>query len=279
MAETIREIIAQATVKLKPITETPRLEAELLLSRALGISRASLLSRLADSIELPSGFTILLERRLHYEPLSYIFGEWEFFGLPFYVRPPLLTPRPETEHLVEVVLEYLASKPSSCIVVDVGCGTGCVGVSLAHYCRNHTFYAVDSCRDALETTYRNAFRHEVVICGVQASLLDAFEPIPIFDVVVSNPPYVPEGEWETLSPVITRHEDPRALLAGRDGLDVIRQLIPQAKARLRHGGLIALEIGEDQYDKVRELLATTGFTNIGLKQDLGGIQRIIFAIA
>lgn len=276
--QTVADYIARTALLLEAITETPRLEAELLLSYALGVSRAVLLARLHDTVDT-SHMEPLLERRLNHEPLAYIFGEWEFFGLPFFVKAPLLVPRPETEHLVEVALKFLARNKGPAKIADLCCGTGCVGIAIVHNSTGLTLYASDIRSDAVKTTQENAARHRTPVNCVQG---DLFAPLDSlcrhFDVVVSNPPYVPDDEWAELSPVITKHEDPGALLAGKDGLDVIRRIIPAAYERLRTGGLLALELGESQYQTVAALMEAVGFNNVTATRDLAGIARIIAGI-
>lgn len=278
MAATLADILSESTRRLESITETPRLEAELLLAHAMNLSRASLLARLREPFDVP-GFFPLLERRLQFEPLAYIFGSWEFYGLSMLVAPPLLTPRPETEHLVECALNFLIKRGHPSVIADICCGTGCVGVAIAHHVPEDLVYATDTRLDAAMLTQRNAARHHGAVHAIQGNLLDPFSDMePCFDLIVSNPPYVPESEWNGLSPVITRHEDPGALLAGHDGLDVVRRLVPQALPRLREGGMLALEIGEDQYATVETILCSLGYRDVKATRDLGGIQRIISGI-
>ncbi len=277
--ETAAECIVRMSAQLKTVSDTPRLDAELLLAHALGMSRSSLLARLREPLQTAPVIP-LLERRLNDEPLAYIFGEWEFFGLSMIVQPPLLTPRPETEHLVETALDYLRTKGLIALrVADICCGTGCVAVAIARNAPRAVVHASDIHPDALRVARLNAVRHHVVVRCVQSDLLTAMEGVgPSFDVIVANPPYVPEGEWATLSPVITRHEDPGALLAGVDGLDVMRRLVPQARRCLRPGALLAMEIGDDQYDAVADLMTAQGFGEIHCVCDLAGVQRIIHGL-
>lgn len=276
--QTIADCIAQTSDLLAPITDTPRLEAELLLAYALRLSRASLLARLRDPVD-DACLMPLLARRLNHEPLAYIFGEWEFFGLPFFVESPLLVPRPETEHLVEVALKYLTDCETTGPIVDLCCGTGCVGVALGHYASQHPLYACDIRPDAVAMTQRNAARHKVSLRCVQGDLFEALDTLcDCFDVIVSNPPYVPDGEWRDLSPVITKHEDSGALLSGTDGLSLIRRIIPESRLRLRKGGLLALELGEGQCGIVAGLLRENGFSAVEAHRDLAGIDRIVLGI-
>lgn len=279
---TLADCIAQLTTQLKPITETPRLEAELLLAHALGLSRASLLARLRETVEVAQVMP-LLARRLNHEPLAYIFGEWEFFGLPFFVQAPLLVPRPETEHLVEVALRFLSNRKHSCgpplSIADLCCGTGCVSVAVACHVPNACIYAGDICADAVEATIRNAARNNVSVQCVQGDLFAPLDSLcRSFDLILSNPPYVPEDEWRELSPVITKHEDPGALLAGKDGLDVVRRIIPVACERLKPGGMLAMEIGDGQFQTVAALMQDHGYEQVMATPDLAGIERIISGI-
>lgn len=276
---TVAAYLAQTTEKLKPVTETPRLEAELLLAHALGIKRSSLLAQLQESVKI-SQADKLLARRLEHEPLAYIFGEWEFFGMPFHVQAPLLVPRPETEHVVEVALQFLKERirksTASLTIADLCCGTGCIAVALGYHAPNNRLYAVDIRSDAVATTKRNADRHNVTLHCIQG---DLFAPLDTFcrsfDLILSNPPYVPKNEWPELSPVITQHEDPKALLAGTDGLDIVRRIIPAARERLKPGGMLALEIGDGQVESVTALMKNCGFEHVVATPDLAGIDRVI----
>ena len=275
--QTIAACIARTALLLETITETPRLEAELLLSHALGVSRAVLLARLHDTVDT-SCMEPLLSGVSDHEPLA-IFLANGSFSTAFFCESPPLVPRPETEHLVEAMLNFLARNKGPAKIADLCCGTGCVGIAIAHNTSGVALYASDIRADAVETTCNNAARHGI---SINCSQGDLFAPLDslcqCFDVVVSNPPYVPDDEWAELSPVITKHEDPRALLAGKDGLDVIRRIIPAAYDRLRPGGLLALELGESQYQTVAALMKAGRFENITATHDLAGIARIILGI-
>jgi release factor glutamine methyltransferase len=274
---TLGERLANAARALENVTETPRLDAEILLAHALGIPRASLLARLRESREAPE-FESMLSRRLAHEPIAYILGEWEFFGLQLTVEPPLLVPRPETEHLVEVVLEFAGQRPAR--VLDLCTGTGCVAVAVAHNAPKAQVLATDVNSHALAVATANAARHGVSdrIVFAQGDLLAALNrDEPQFDVVCANPPYVEDGAWDGLPPVIRLHEDRGALLAGPDGLDIVRRLASEAMAYLRSGGLLAFEIGMGQYEAVCKLLLEDGYEAVGVRNDLAGIERIVSA--
>lgn len=280
MIPTVAQRLAEAAQRLKPVTDTPRLDAEILLAHAVGVTRSALLARLHEALPAPD-FEELLERRLQYEPIAYIVGAWEFFSLAFIVRPPVLTPRPETEHLVEMALDHLRHRGAAAgppRVLDLGTGTGCVAVAVA---RNLPcdMIATDINPDAVALARENAAKHGVSIHVCAGDLFDGLpQDAPPFDCIVSNPPYVEEDAWPGLSPVIRLHEDPRALLAGKDGLAVIRRIIADAPAHLRPGGLLALEIGEKHFQRVAGLMRDAGFRDIACRRDLSGIPRIIGAL-
>ncbi len=274
----VAERLAEAAGQLAAIGETPRLDAELLLAHALGISRAALLARLQDELHPLPLFDTVLERRLNYEPLAYILGRWEFFSLDFVVEAPLLVPRPETEHVVETVLEHIGTRPAK--ILEIGTGTGCIAVSIAHAASNASILATDINSQAIAVARKNAERHRVLerLSLRQGSLFDALQSGEgPFDAICSNPPYIEDAAWPGLDPVIRLHEDPGALLAGPDGLAVIRALIAGAAEWLAPGALLAFEIGMGQYERVRDLLVRHQYDRIRFVRDLAGIKRVAVA--
>ena len=270
----LAEALSRAEKVLAQVTDTPRIDAEILLAHFLELNRAQLLARLGESRDL-TGFDALLDRRLSYEPIAYILGEWEFFSLRFFVEPPALVPRPETEHLVECVLESIGGRASR--VLELGTGTGCVAAAIAHNAPECSVLATDIREERLALARRNVALHGLTgrIAFAVGDLFDAVpENAPPFDVVCSNPPYIEEDAWPELSPVIRLHEDPRALLAGHDGLAVIRRLVAGARRRLTPGGLLAFEIGMGQYRQVCGLLEENGYSEVAFRKDLAGIERV-----
>lgn len=266
--------IAHAAARIAAMSDTPRLDAEILLAAALGISRSRLLARLQESSDAPL-FEPMVERRLAHEPLAYILGEWEFFSLTFKVIPPLLVPRPETEHLVEAVLDHINGQPAR--ILDLCTGTGCVAVAIAHNSPNCTVTATDINPLAVTVATENAQKNGVGdrVTATKRDLFPAMgEP---YDAVCSNPPYIEAAAWNGLSPVIRLHEDPKALLAGPDGLDIIRRIISEAPRYLKPGGLLALEIDGEQRNAVEQLFSDNGYKDIHFRKDLAGIDRIACA--
>ena len=217
----------------------------------------------------------LLERRYHGEPIQYITGETEFYGLPFRVTPDVLIPRPETEHLVEKVLE-LAANFAAPRMVDVGTGSGCIAVALAHKLPRAQIIAIDISAAALAIAEENAKCDGVAVRFLEDDLLAPVTEEK-FEFVVSNPPYVAEADRATLAVEVREYEPALALFAGDDGLEVYRRLIPAAFDSLIPGGFIALEIGCGQSAAITELLATSGFEQIEFVPDLQGISRVACA--
>ena len=272
--EIVADLLADAAARLESVTETPRLDAEILLAHTMNVSRAQLLASLQEEAS-PGNFEALLNRRLDAEPIAYILGEWEFYSLTFEIGPPVLVPRPETEHLVEVVLEVIGDRPAH--VLDLGTGSGCVSIAIARNAPNCNVVTSDIRTDFIKLAGRNAARHKVADCIAfrEGDLFDALVPDDgPFDVICSNPPYVAEREWEGLPPTITRYEAPECLLGGPEGLDIVRRLVAQAQDYLVPGGMLALEIGMGQYDTVRELLEQNAYEDVSVRRDLAGIDRI-----
>jgi len=268
-----------ARLSFGPHPKRARQDAESLLLHVLGENKAWLLAHLDD--ELPKDqsarFAQIIERRYRGEPIQYILGEAEFFGLPFRVTPSVLIPRPETEHLVEKAIELAARFPAPRIA-DVGAGSGCIAIALAHHLPDARITAIDLAAPAVAIARQNTDRN-----GVPSQIRflhgDLLAPVAQeqLDIVVSNPPYVPLTDRDTLAVEVRDHEPALALFAGPDGLDIYRRLIPQAFACLVSGGFIALEIGYGQSEAIAGLLAASGFHQIEFIPDLQSIPRVACA--
>ena len=222
-------------------------------------------------------FCDLIERRLAGEPIQYITGEAEFYGLPFHVNRDVLIPRPETEHLVEKAMALAAEfvRPK---IVDVGTGSGAIAVALAHALPFAEITATDISADALAVAKANAARNGVAdrVRFFKGDLLEAVAG-EHFDIVISNPPYVPESDRTTLDVEVRDYEPAQALFAGEDGLQIYRRLIPAAFGALVPGGFLALEIGYGQRAGIEALLVREGFAGIKFIPDLQGIARVAVA--
>jgi release factor glutamine methyltransferase len=269
------EVLQAARVRLASTSQYPRRDAELILAHVLGCDSTALLThpeRLLSAKET-DGFESLLQRRLANEPVQYLTGEQEFFGLLFGVSRDVLIPRPETEHLVEAVLERF-NRDSNPRIVDVGTGSGAIAVAIAHAMPRSRVTAVDLYPAALEIARRNAERHGVIdrVTLLQSDLLAASRSTE-FDAVVSNPPYIADGEQ--LEPQVANYEPRSALHAGPTGLEVYERLIPQARTVLNPRGWLMMEIGYGQQPALQTLLG--GWSEVSFVQDLQGIPRVVQA--
>jgi release factor glutamine methyltransferase len=271
--------LGEATLRAGSHPECARRDAELLLARALQWERATLFAHLDDPIAMPKAavFDGWLARRTAGEPIQYILGETEFYGLKFRVTPDVLIPRPETEHVVETVME-LASRFSAPRILDVGCGSGAIAVALAHSLPSAQVTATEISPSALAIACENAKRNGVAD-RIRFMLGDLLAPVSgeHFDIVASNPPYVAIADRATLAVEVIEHEPAVALFAGEDGLAVIRRLVYEAFAGLVPGGFLVMEIGHDQSAVVSGLLSEAGFEQIAFVTDLQGIPRVACA--
>lgn len=256
--------------------DAPRLTSELLLAHVLGLSRVRLytdLDRPLEQAELGT-FRALIERRTAGEPVQYLTGVKEFAGRPFRVDPRVLIPRPETELLVEEVVGALRSA-SAPRLLDVGTGSGCIAVTLAAQLPGATVVATDIDPAACAVAQANAEALGVRLDIRQGDLLTPVVEEPPFDAVVSNPPYVRSGDVAGLQREV-RREPRHALEGGPDGLDVIRRIVDAAFERLAPAGLLALEIGEEQGPRVRDLLLAKGYERVRIAHDLERRDRMAF---
>ncbi len=272
---------AERALKNGAHADKARLDSEQLLMHLLRKNRAWLIAHPTKelSAEQQNQYEALVERRLAGEPIQYITGECEFYGLPFKLTRDVLIPRPETEHLVEKVSELvpLFSQPR---IVDVGTGSGAIAIALAHdWSPPAIFTAIDVSEPALDLARWNAERIGFAdrLRFLQGDLL---EPVvgEQFDIIASNPPYVPNTDRALIAVEVREYEPALALFAGEDGLDVYRRLIPAAFAVLVPGGFLALEIGFSQADSVKNLLAEAGFADVEFMADLQGIPRVASAM-
>lgn len=275
---TVAASVAQAAARLAagPHAERARLDAETLLLHLLDKDRAWLIAHGNDALPAAdlARYGQRIDRRCAGEPIQYIAGACEFYGLPLRVTPDVLIPRPETEHLVEKAIA-LAACWHHPRIVDVGVGSGAIAIALAHALPQAHITAVDVSPAALDVARANALQNRVAqrIEFVQNDLLRSFEEHR-FDLVVSNPPYVPLADRPTLSVEVREHEPALALFAGDDGLAIYRRLIPQAAHVLSVGGCIVLEIGYGQSPALQSLLASAGFDNLEFTPDLQAIPRV-----
>jgi release factor glutamine methyltransferase len=278
MSATIKSAISEGaeTLAASGVNES-RSDAALLLMHVLQSDRAFLVAHperilSADQLER---FRSLVSRRAQGEPLQYITSHQEFFKLDFELTPDVLIPRPETELIVEVGLELLKHKPAPTLA-DIGTGSGCIAISLLHELTNARAVAVDLSPAALAVATKNAARHQVInrLRLVKSDLFSAIDSGECFDVIVSNPPYVPVDDLMDL-PREVRHEPQDALDGGTDGLAVIRRLLNDAPKFLRSGGYLVFEIGIDQAKGIKQIVEQTAWELVEIRKDLQGIPRTV----
>jgi release factor glutamine methyltransferase len=277
----LRSLVAVGAERLVkgPHPDRARQDAETLLLHVLGKFRVWFLAHSEE--ELPDAevgrYKDLINRRYRGEPIQYIIGETEFYGLPFRVTPDVLIPRPETELLVEKIIHLgpLYRKPR---LVDVGTGSGAIAIAFAHDWSHAAVTAIDISASALALARRNAELIGFADC-IRFLQGDLLAPVAQeqFEIIVSNPPYVPSTDRDALAVEVRDHEPALALFAGPDGLDIYRRLIPQAFACLVPGGFLVLEIGYGQSESIAELLAASGFSQIEFIPDLRSIPRVACA--
>jgi release factor glutamine methyltransferase len=263
----------------------PWRDAERLLGHVLGRDRAALHAEPARAVDAEEAdrFRDLVRRRAAREPLQHLTGEQEFWSLSFRVTPDVLIPRPETEHLVEALLR-LRLRPDP-LLLDLGTGSGCLAIAAAREIPGALVVATDIDAAALDVARGNALRHGL---SDRITFLrgDLFAPLAGrrwergFDVILSNPPYVPEADWERLEPEVREHEPKGALTPGADGLVIHRRLADGAAPWLRPGGALLAEIGAGQGEAARALYAPPAALElVAIEPDLAGIPRVIVARA
>ena len=281
---TLRKGLAAAISRLTAANvPSPRLNAELLLMFTLGCDRAYLYAypERKLSTDGQSRYDQALTAREHGVPTQYITGHQEFWGMDFLVTPAVLIPRPETEHVIETVLERVRverapSPADSFRILDVGTGSGCIALALAKELPSAEIHATEISTAALEIARANAARLQLEAC-VQFHCTDLLQGLELgaFDFVVSNPPYVGESEEDQVQLEVRKHEPHNAVFAGATGLEVIERLIPQAHESLKPGGWLVMEISGTVAERVRGLLAE--WNEVEITNDLQGIPRVASA--
>jgi release factor glutamine methyltransferase len=275
---TIAQCLDAARRKLEGAgIDDARLEAEVLYAHAAGIDRTHVLAEMQQAVDraVEARFEAALARRLGHEPLAYITGRREFYGIDVACGPGALIPRPETELLVDLAAEELRRRGAGLRVVDVGTGSGAIAVAIAAAVREARVLAVDSSEEALAVA-----RRSVDAAGVagRVDLLigDLLDGQGVFDAIIANLPYVSEGDWASLAPEIREHEPKGALVAGPRGTEAIERLLRQAPAHLAPGGLLAAEIGDTQAAALSEA-ARAAFPEAEVRviKDLAGLDRVL----
>ncbi len=293
----VRALLKQGLDQLRAASVASfTLAAELLLLHVTGSDRTWLYSHPEEILPEPTAeaYFALIAQRSSGVPTQHLTGKQEFWGQEFQVTPEVLIPRPETEHLIEVTLDRLAVREiragrqprlngENVTLIDIGTGSGCIAITLAKELPRATVYATDISQAALEVARSNAARLGVAgrIQFLESDLFNRVSAAPgvpaLFDVVISNPPYVSLREADSLPVEVRAHEPHSALFGGEEGYELYGTLIPQAASHLRPGGLLVLELGYNSLAAVEPLLDRTDWVNVSVTKDLAGIPRVIAA--
>jgi release factor glutamine methyltransferase len=266
--------------------DVPRLSGELLLSHVLGLKRIELYTQFNKIVEQDKLNELrgLVKRAAEHEPIAYLTGKKEFYSLEFEISKDCLIPRPETELLVERAIEFLRTRNGEQFICDLCTGCGCVAIAIARNFANCQVVATDISDAALEVAERNITKHGL---GARLKLLkgDLFEPIipglgpAKFDLIVCNPPYVSDPEFEKLAKNVRDFEPKLALTAGADGLDIITRIITESSQFLKSSSAMMLEIGNNQGPMVRKMLEDTGyFDTVTIEKDFNKLDRLVMAV-
>ncbi|CEN74538.1 N5-glutamine S-adenosyl-L-methionine-dependent methyltransferase [[Clostridium] sordellii] len=277
---TIREILIKYMEKLSSISDTPKLDTEILLQKALGdVDRLYIqlnLDKKLSNEELKC-FNEMINDRLNGRPIAYIVKNREFMALDFYVEEGVLIPRPDTEPLVEEVIE-LSKGMKDVTIVDIGTGSGAISVSLAKYIKNSYVYSLDISDKALSIGKKNAVNNEVddKIEFIKSDVFTGIKDRNIkLDIIVSNPPYIKKEDIKTLHTQVKDYEPYIALEGGEDGLDFYRTITEESLKYLKSNGILAFEVGHDQANDVCTIMKNHGYKKIYTKKDLQGIDRVV----
>ena len=274
----ISDVLKDTADRLKKADiDTANLDAKLLLCKYLNKDKLYLIVNANEEIEVDSSFSELVERRENYEPMQYILGKAEFYGLDFTVNKNVLIPRPDTEILVERVIDFVGDNQYT--VLDIGTGSGCIPITVAVNCKNAKAYTVDISPDATKVAVDNAKNNGVGdrVTFLNMDILNEFPDFKV-DCIVSNPPYIEDEVIPTLMEDVKNYEPIIALSGGEDGLVFYRRIAEKGKDILNDGGFIAFEVGHNQAEEVKEILERNGYTNIEITKDLAGIDRVVTAV-
>lgn len=274
--------IGMTLIEGKEYTD-PILESILVLSRLLDVDKSYVYVHLDDEVgeDIEHRFICIMKKRKEGYPLQYIFKEREFMGLDFYVEEGVLIPRPETELMVEYIIEYIDKnyKDQNIKVLDIGSGSGAISISIGKYCPNTRVYGVDIGDVPIKVS--NINRDNYGLSNVSFHKGNIFEPLEKLDIddefqiIASNPPYIRSRDIETLQVDVREFEPRLALDGGADGLIFYREISSKGKRYLKHGGMLIYEIGYDQGNDIREILLEQGFSNISILKDFQGHDRVI----
>jgi release factor glutamine methyltransferase len=273
----IHEIINYAENELRDVSHNPRREVEILLMHLLSCPYWKLYQDdIKISKEKMRKFESFLEKRKKRIPIQYIIGEWEFMGIKLKLNPTVFIPRPETELLVEHFIKEVRISNSQFLILDIGTGSGAIAIAVASFLPNSKVYGVDISKEALKVAKENAKLNKKDIIFLHGNL---FEPVSHikFDGIIANLPYIPKDEISKLEPEVKK-EPIIALDGGKDGMKFINKIIDDARNYLKNNGIVALEIGINQAEKIKQkILKMHEYKNLKIIKDFNGIERIVIA--
>lgn len=279
---TLGELINHVELKLVEVTPSWKAEARTIICHILDITPLDLVLERTRQVKASDVDKIMsiVEARQNRVPLQYSLTQQHFFGLDFHVDAHVLIPRPETEVLVEYVIDQAMKMKcgKNCRILDIGVGSGAIVIALATQLEHFEFVGSDIDAGALSVAERNATVHGVSdrIRWIRSDLFEHMTHDMKFDLIVSNPPYIPESDKAGLEPEVVDYEPHLALFGGADGLDFYRRIIPEALSYLKGGGMVVFEAGHDQYLAIEDMFKTNGYVDIGHFEDLAGIPRFIY---
>lgn len=282
MPKTYNEIYIEARKRVRETGDPAySLEARLIVASAAGKTKEELLAGMSlyTSDEVESKVREMVDRRLRGEPVAYITGDWEFYGLPMWVSRDVLIPRVDTEVLAETAISALKGRKMDARVIDLCTGSGCVGCAIAKKLPGTRVVLADNSPQALEIAKRNLARNKLS-ARVSCVETDALTTPPVmlgsFDLLVCNPPYIPTGELEKLDSSVRDYEPMSALDGGEDGLDFYRGILRNWRGVVRSGGLMLFEVGAGQAEAVMAIMARAGLKNVGTVRDPQNIDRVVY---
>lgn len=280
----INELIKIGVDRIKGrLYSNPVLEATLLLSKLMKVDKVYIYTHGKEQVpeEIVEEYIKAIEKRSKGYPIQYIIKEKEFMGLDFYIEEGVLIPRPDTEVIVEYILAYIdKNHPNENIkVLDIGIGSGAIGLSVAYYRKNTYVYGVDISPKALKVAEINRDRFKLTnVKLLESDLFEKIDKDEKFHIIASNPPYIPTETIDRLQEEVKNYEPRIALDGGREGMDFYRRIVPESKEYLNEKGLLILEIGYDQGKQVRDLMLKEGFKDVKILKDLQGLDRAVLGI-
>lgn len=272
----IKDIIIKYSQELEKISDTPRLDVEIILQKVLNVDRIYIHLNLEKELDKKNmkKFNTLINQRLNNRPVAYIVENREFMGLDFFVKEGVLIPRPDTENLVEEIINICKYK-ENLNILDIGTGSGAISVSLAKYL-NAKVTSFDIEDIPLEVGKLNAKNNNVEVEFIKSDLFSAVKDKDIkFDVIVSNPPYITDEEIKTLHPQVKDYEPYSALFGGEDGLYFYKEITKESIKYLKNGGILAYEVGYNQAEDVIKIMEKYNYQKVYKKKDIQGIDRVV----